>query len=45
VNLKAEMEVAHLHEKVDRLTAATAARLDAIDKALSGRPRAPIRQG
>jgi uncharacterized membrane protein len=44
VNLKAEMEVAHLHEKVDRLAADTAARLEAIDKALSGRPRAPIRE-
>jgi CRP/FNR family cyclic AMP-dependent transcriptional regulator len=45
VNLKAEMEVAHLHEKVDRLTADTAARLDAIDKALSGRGRTPVQQG
>jgi uncharacterized membrane protein len=44
VNLKAEMEVAHLHEKVDRLAADTAARLEAIDKALSGRPRAPLRE-
>jgi uncharacterized membrane protein len=44
VNLKAEMEVAHLHEKVDRLAADTAARLDAVDKALSGRPRTPVRE-
>jgi uncharacterized membrane protein len=44
VNLKAEMEVAHLHEKVDRLAADTAARLDAIDKALSVRPRIPVRE-
>jgi uncharacterized membrane protein len=45
VNLKAEMEVAHLHEKVDRLSADTAARLDAIDKTLSGRSKTPVRQG
>jgi len=35
VNLKAEMEVAHLHEKVDHLTAETARRLSAIEQALA----------
>ena len=35
VNLKAELEVAHLHEKVDRFSADMAARLARIDKALS----------
>ena len=30
VNLKAELEIAHLHEKVDRLTAEVLARLDRI---------------
>jgi CRP/FNR family cyclic AMP-dependent transcriptional regulator len=44
VNLKAEMEVAHLHEKVDRLAAETAARLDAIDRSLTGRSRTPVRE-
>jgi CRP/FNR family transcriptional regulator, cyclic AMP receptor protein len=34
VNLKAELEVAHLHEKVDHLTAETARRLAAIEQAL-----------
>jgi CRP/FNR family cyclic AMP-dependent transcriptional regulator len=34
VNLKAELEVAHLHEKVDHLTAETARRLSAIEQAL-----------
>ena len=37
VNLKAELEVAHLHEKVDRLIAESAARLARIEQALSGR--------
>jgi uncharacterized membrane protein len=37
VNLKAELEVAHLHEKVDRLTFDNAARLARIEQALSGR--------
>ena len=37
VNLKAEMEVAHLHEKVDHLTAETARRLAAIEQALARR--------
>jgi CRP/FNR family cyclic AMP-dependent transcriptional regulator len=35
VNLKAELEVAHLHEKVDRLSADMAARLAQIQKSLS----------
>jgi uncharacterized membrane protein len=34
VNLKAELEVAHLHEKVDRLAADVAARLARIQNAL-----------
>jgi CRP/FNR family cyclic AMP-dependent transcriptional regulator len=37
VNLKAELEVAHLHEKVDHLTAETARRLSAIEQALGRR--------
>jgi CRP/FNR family transcriptional regulator, cyclic AMP receptor protein len=37
VNLKAEMEIAHLHEKVDHLTAETARRLAAIEQSV-GRP-------
>lgn len=39
VNLKAELEVAHLHEKVDHLTAETARRLAAIEQSLARRPR------
>ena len=35
VNLKAELEVAHLHEKFDRLSADIAARLARLEKALS----------
>jgi len=35
VNLKAELEVAHLHEKVDRLQSETAARLDRIERAVT----------
>jgi uncharacterized membrane protein len=35
VNLKAELEIAHLHEKVDRLTAEVMARLDRIGAAAS----------
>jgi len=34
VNLKAELEVAHLHEKLDRLAAETAARFDRVVRAL-----------
>jgi CRP/FNR family transcriptional regulator, cyclic AMP receptor protein len=34
VNLKAELEVAHLHEKIDRLAAETAARIDRLARAL-----------
>lgn len=35
VNLKAELEVAHLHEKVDRLQVETSARLDRIERAVN----------
>ena len=35
MNLKAELEVAHLHEKVDQLAADTNARLQAIEKGLA----------
>jgi uncharacterized membrane protein len=35
VNLKAELEVAHLHEKVDRLHAEILGRLDKIERGLS----------
>lgn len=35
VNLKAELEVAHLHEKVDHLTAEMARRLAAIEQSLA----------
>jgi CRP/FNR family transcriptional regulator, cyclic AMP receptor protein len=35
VNLKAELEVAHLHEKVDHLTAEVARRLEAIEKSVA----------
>jgi uncharacterized membrane protein len=35
VNLKAELEVAHLHEKVDRLQAESSARLERIERALA----------
>ena len=34
VNLKAELEIAHLHEKVDHLNAKVLARLDSLDKAM-----------
>ena len=37
VNLKAEMEVAHLHEKVDHLNETMAGRLDHLEKLLSRR--------
>jgi len=37
VNLKAEMEVAHLHEKVDHLNASVAGRLDRLEKMLTRR--------
>jgi len=42
VNIKAEMEVAHLHEKVDQLSQAaaeTAARVRSIERLLQARPR------
>lgn len=32
VNLKAELEIAHLHEKVDRLTATVLSKLDKLEK-------------
>jgi CRP/FNR family transcriptional regulator, cyclic AMP receptor protein len=42
VNLKAELEIAHLHEKVDHLTAETARRLAAIEQSLArGAERTP----
>jgi CRP/FNR family transcriptional regulator, cyclic AMP receptor protein len=40
VNLKAELEVAHLHDKVDRLSEGIAGRLARIEKLLT-RARAP----
>jgi CRP/FNR family transcriptional regulator, cyclic AMP receptor protein len=40
VNLKAELEVAHLHEKVDHLSAETVKRLDRIERSLDKRPSA-----
>ena len=36
VNLKAELEIMQLHEKVDRLTEATLARLATIERSLNG---------
>jgi len=39
VNLKAELEIAHLHEKMDRLTAEVLARLGRLEK--GGRSTAP----
>ena len=39
VNLKAELEIAHLHEKMDHLTAETARRLAAIEQSLGRRAR------
>jgi CRP/FNR family cyclic AMP-dependent transcriptional regulator len=42
VNLKAELEIAHLHEKVDHMQADLAQRLSAIEAALLvGKPRPP----
>jgi CRP/FNR family transcriptional regulator, cyclic AMP receptor protein len=38
VNLKAELEIAHLHEKLDRLTAESLRRLERIQRELSKRP-------
>jgi uncharacterized membrane protein len=35
VNLKAELEIAHLHEKVDRLTAEVLGRLDRLARGAS----------
>lgn len=39
VNLKAELEVAHLHEKLDHMNAEVLARLTAIEQSLSGKQR------
>ncbi|MES1206035.1 MAG: DUF1003 domain-containing protein [Pseudomonadota bacterium] len=41
VNLKAELEIAHLHEKLDRLTSQMLARLENIDRARRAAPDAP----
>lgn len=38
VNLRAELEVAHLHEKIDRLTADVLTRLDGLQPAGTGPP-------
>lgn len=38
VNLKAEMQIAHMHEKVDSLYAEVGKRLDRIEKRLAGGP-------
>ena len=35
MNLKAELEIAHLHEKVDRLAGDLAMRLDAVRRVLT----------
>ncbi len=43
VNLKAELEIAHLHEKVDRLNAEVLGRLEKIQRALPPPPSAPPR--
>ena len=39
VNLKAELEIAHLHDKLDRFTGETLGRLEKIQKELAGRSR------
>lgn len=41
VNLKAELEIAHMHEKVDRLQADILTRLERIEKAIGGKPPTP----
>jgi CRP/FNR family transcriptional regulator, cyclic AMP receptor protein len=38
VNLKAELQIQHLHEKLDRLTEEALARLSRIERVQSGRP-------
>lgn len=45
VNLKAELEVAHLHEKVDHLTAEVLKGLARIEKSTSAAARAPATDG
>jgi CRP/FNR family transcriptional regulator, cyclic AMP receptor protein len=39
VNLKAELEIAHLHDKLDRFTGETLGRLEKIQRELAGRSR------
>src|SRR4029453_17964251 len=39
VNLKAELEIAHLHEKVDQMTGKLQDRLQRIEKAVGAEPR------
>jgi uncharacterized membrane protein len=41
VNLKAELEIAHLHEKVDQLTVDVLARLDRLAPTALGRVSRP----
>src|SRR5262245_12142002 len=41
INLKAELEVAHLHEKTDRIYEQMVERFARLEKALTGRPSAP----
>jgi len=43
INLKAELEIAHLHEKVDRLTSDVLARLDRVQKLLPKNTETEIR--
>lgn len=38
VNLKAELEIAHMHEKVDELHAGVLSRLERIEKAIASKP-------
>ncbi len=45
VNLKAELEIAHLHEKIDRLTAETLSRLGKIEQAAPGTGARPTAKG
>jgi uncharacterized membrane protein len=40
VNLKAELEIAHLHEKVDRIMEDQAARLERLERLMRGTPAA-----
>ncbi len=45
VNLKAELEIAHLHEKVDHLNAKILARLDGLEKTLLRAPEFKTKPG